>query len=84
MATAIKLRDSGHGDLLKAMLLAYPVFDTEVSEAADRRYGGEVYMLSGAEMAGFWRNYLSSPAGRAKRPRPPPCWPMSRACRPPA
>jgi acetyl esterase len=60
MATAIKLRDRGLGDLLKAMLLAYPVFDTEISDDADRRYGGEGYMLSGAEMAGFWNNYLSS------------------------
>ncbi len=62
MATAIKLRDAGCGDLLRAMLLAYPVFDTEVSHEADRRYGGDGYMLSGAEMAGFWSNYLSGPA----------------------
>ena len=62
MATAIKLRDRGRGGLLKALLLAYPVFDTEVSDDADRRYGGEGYMLSAAEMAGFWNNYLSSPA----------------------
>ena len=61
MAAAIKLRDRGLGDFLKAMLLAYPVFDTEVSEEADHRYGGETYMLSGAEMAGFWSNYLSGP-----------------------
>ena len=61
MSLALKLRDQGAGDLLKALLLIYPVFDTEVSDDAARRHGGEGFMLSAAELAGFWANYLSGP-----------------------
>ena len=62
MATALKLRDLGEGGLIKALLAIYPVFDTRVSDEAARRYGGDRYMLTTAELAGFWRNYLGAPA----------------------
>jgi len=62
MALALKLRDRGAASLIKAMLLIYPVFDTKISEAAARRYGGAGYMLSVAELDGFWGNYLRDKA----------------------
>jgi acetyl esterase len=62
LATAVTLRDEGRGDLLRALLLIYGAFDTEVSTDAARRYGGPNYMLSVAELDGFWRNYLGAPA----------------------
>jgi len=65
MATALKLRDQGRGDLIRAMLLIYPVFDTRVTDQAARQFGGETYMLSTAELAGFWSNYLSGAADAA-------------------
>ena len=65
MATALKLRDTGRADLIAAMLLIYPVFDTGVSDGAARKFGGESYMLSPAELAGFWSNYLSGPKDAA-------------------
>ena len=61
LATALKLRDEGDGDLLCALLLIYGAFDTETSEQATQRYGGPAYMLSAAELNGFWNNYLASP-----------------------
>ena len=61
-ATALKLRDQGEGGLIKALLAIYPVFDTRVSDEAARRYGGARYMLSAAELRGFWSNYLGTPA----------------------
>jgi len=62
VATALKLRDLGEGGLIKALLAIYPVFDTQVSDEAARRYGGKDYMLTIAELAGFWTNYLGTPA----------------------
>jgi len=61
-ATALKLRGLGQGDVIKGLLAIYPVFDTRVSDEAARHYGGDRYMLSTAELAGFWSNYLGAPA----------------------
>ena len=62
LAAALKLRDDGAPDAIRAILLNYAAIDTESSEAASQSYGGERYMLGDGEMRDFWRNYLRSPA----------------------
>jgi acetyl esterase len=62
LGAALKLRDEGADSLLRALLLIYGAFDSQTSEGAAQRYGGAAYMLSAAELDGFWGNYLASPA----------------------
>jgi acetyl esterase/lipase len=68
MATCLRLRDQGHGMALTGLLLNYAVFDRECSADAQRRYGGEGYMLASGEMDGFWHNYLGEDAEAAEAP----------------
>ncbi|WP_380876065.1 acetylesterase [Sphingomonas sp. DBB INV C78] len=65
VATALRLRDAGHGNRLHAMLLNYGGFGAECSDAAEARHGGEGAILSRAEVEYFWSNYVSGPADRA-------------------
>lgn len=65
LAAALKLRDAGEGETLRALLLNYGAFDFECSPAADWAFGGEGFMLNGAEMRQYWTNYLNSPADAA-------------------
>jgi acetyl esterase len=58
VAAALRLRDEGRTGLVRGLVLNYGVFDRATSAEADRRFGGHGYMLSGAEMEVFWRNYL--------------------------
>lgn len=58
LAAAITLRDEGHPELLRALLLNYGVFTRHSSSAAIARFGGPGNMLTEGEMEGFWRNYL--------------------------
>ena len=62
VGSCLCLRDSGENDPLRAMVLNYGAFSTEISAKACREYGGESYMLTCEEMAGFWRDYLRSDA----------------------
>lgn len=62
MATALKLRDAGEGEALRALLLNYGAFDFECSAAAEGLYGGPTFMLNRTEMDQYWTNYLRSPA----------------------
>lgn len=63
-AACLALRDSGRGGALAAMLMNYPVLDTDSAPEFHARFGGKDYMLTSEEMAGFWANYLASPADR--------------------
>ncbi len=57
---ASALRDTGAGSLVRALLLAYGVFDRRVARRRRaRRFGGAGNMLTADEMEGFWRNYLA-------------------------
>lgn len=61
VCSALVLRQTGEGDLLKALLLIYGGFDNEPSPEADRRFGGPGYMLTPEERVIFWRNYVPDP-----------------------
>lgn len=67
VATALRLRDGGKDEMLRAILLSYAAIDSECSPAAVARYGGEDFMLTGEEMRQFWANYLAS-AEQARDP----------------
>ncbi|HKI86995.1 MAG TPA: alpha/beta hydrolase fold domain-containing protein [Thermoanaerobaculia bacterium] len=58
LAAAIELREEGHPELLRAMLLNYGVFTRYSSAEAVERFGGPGNMLTHEEMEGFWANYL--------------------------
>lgn len=55
LASTLAARDMGQ-PLVRGMLLNYGAYD-ETSRESHRRYGGEGYMLTPAEMDWFWRNY---------------------------
>jgi acetyl esterase len=55
------LRAAGESAGLKALVLNYGVFGSDLQGASHQRYGGPDYMLSSQEMAGFWDRYLRSP-----------------------
>jgi acetyl esterase len=59
MAAALRLRDGGRSPL-GALLLNYGAFDSRTRES-HRRYDGDAYMLTVAEMLDFWRSYLGGP-----------------------
>lgn len=67
VATALRLRDSGKGELLRAILLNYAALDSECTSRAVAQFGGPAFMLAGEEMRQFWANYLTS-AEEAKDP----------------
>jgi acetyl esterase len=58
IATSLRLRDEDAGQLIRAMVLNYGVFDRLSSDDARERLGGPGNMLTSDEMEGFWRNYL--------------------------
>lgn len=60
VGSCLQLRDSGEKDWLRAMVLNYGAFSTEISPKACREYGGDSFILTCPEMAGFWKNYLRS------------------------
>jgi acetyl esterase len=61
---SLMLRALGRDDVIKAMVLNYPVLDTDSTEEYRQRFGGAAYMLTPDEMTVFWANYLNSPAER--------------------
>lgn len=61
VATALTLRDGGKADSLKALLLNYGAYAPELKREDVIRYGGPDYMLTDAEMAFFWDQYLTAP-----------------------
>ncbi|MGQ0835407.1 MAG: alpha/beta hydrolase fold domain-containing protein [Gammaproteobacteria bacterium] len=62
VATCLALRVAGEPERLKGMLLNYGAFDSSSSEEAVRRFGGDGFPLSSAEMKQYWSNYLRSDA----------------------
>ncbi|MFT4198858.1 MAG: alpha/beta hydrolase fold domain-containing protein, partial [Pseudoxanthomonas sp.] len=58
VGAALKLRDAGEGDAVKAILSNYGGFGPEVGSAARLRYGTEQDMLSAAEIDEFWDTYV--------------------------
>lgn len=64
LASAVTLRDAGEGDLLKALMLHYGAFDTEIDVEHQIRFGGQGYMLTPEEMDVYWAAYLTDPAER--------------------
>ncbi|MEH6677462.1 alpha/beta hydrolase fold domain-containing protein [Phenylobacterium sp.] len=64
LASAVALRDGGAGDLLKALMLHYGAFDTEIDDEHKIRFGGQGYMLTPEEMDVYWAAYLTDPAER--------------------
>lgn len=65
LSTALRLRDAGPG--AQALLLNYGAFDT-VERASHARYDGDTFMLTSAEMADFWANYLGPSPSAAAHP----------------
>jgi len=61
VATALLLRDAGAAGLLNGMLLHYGCFTSESSVQALAGFGAPGNLLTGAEMAAFWDNYLARP-----------------------
>jgi acetyl esterase len=61
LAAALKSRDAVQTPPLRALLLNYGAFDTEVSDEAARDLSPPGAMLTVEEMAAYWANYLRSP-----------------------
>ncbi|MBV8156102.1 MAG: alpha/beta hydrolase fold domain-containing protein [Dyella sp.] len=62
VTTSLLLRDAGSAPALRGMLLIYGCFIDEISPEARNGFGAEGNLLTAAEMATFWHNYLASPA----------------------
>jgi acetyl esterase/lipase len=64
MGAALKLRDAGQGDAVKAILSIYGGFTPDCSPTARQRYGTEDDMLTAGEVDEFWNYYAGSVADR--------------------
>ncbi|WP_417317202.1 alpha/beta hydrolase [Emcibacter sp.] len=60
IAACLKLREMGHLDLIKALVLNYGAFDGRRCHASYKKFGSGEYLLSGEEMDWFWGCYLES------------------------
>ncbi len=63
IATAMRLRDGGRR-MPDGLLLNYGAYDTQ-ERSSHARYDGDNYMLTRAEMAAFWRDYLGGESPEA-------------------
>lgn len=59
VATALKLRDAGCGDMLKAVMTYYGCFAPDLAAHDRLRYGGHDSMLAADEVGMYWRNYVA-------------------------
>jgi len=64
MGAALRLRDAGEGDAVKALLSIYGGFSPDCSPASRQRYGTPGDMLTAAEVDEFWANYVGTVADR--------------------
>jgi acetyl esterase/lipase/predicted FMN-binding regulatory protein PaiB len=64
MGAALKLRDAGEGDAVKALLSIYGGFSPDCSPASRQRYGTPDDMLTSGEVDEFWSNYVGTVADR--------------------
>lgn len=67
LSTAIRLRDAGRGDAIKALLLAYGFFDASTDSQSHRAHGAAGALLSNEELRGFAENYVGG-TGREDDP----------------
>src|SRR5277367_2477355 len=64
IGSCLALRDSGSGDLVKALVLNYPSFGGDYTDEYHERFGGPGYMLGSHEVGRFLEQYLSRPEDR--------------------
>lgn len=64
MGAALRLRDAGEGDAVKALLSIYGGFSPDCSPASRQRYGTPDDMLTSAEIDEFWDNYVGAVGDR--------------------
>jgi acetyl esterase/lipase len=64
MGAALKLRDAGEGQAVKAVLSIYGGFSPDCSPASRQRYGTPDDMLTAAEVDEFWSSYAGTVADR--------------------
>lgn len=62
MGAALKLRDAGEADTVKAIVSIYGGFTPDCSPASLQRYGTPDDMLTGDEVSMFWNNYITDEA----------------------
>ena len=60
LATALRLRDRGTPDRLKALLLNYGAFGTHCSDEAEAMFGGPEAVLQRSEMDHYYQSYLGA------------------------
>ncbi|HEY0315409.1 MAG TPA: alpha/beta hydrolase [Sphingomonas sp.] len=60
LAAALRLRDRGTPDRLRALLLNYGAFGAPCSDEAERRFGGPGAVLDQAEMDYYFDNYTGT------------------------
>lgn len=58
MGAALRLRDAGQGDRVKAVLNIYGGSTPDCSPASRQRYGTDEDMLTATEVDTFWDNYI--------------------------
>lgn len=58
MGAALRLRDAGQGDLVKAVLNIYGGSTPDCSPTSRQRYGTDEDMLTATEVDTFWDNYI--------------------------
>lgn len=58
MGAALRLRDAGHANLVKAVLNIYGGSTPDCSPASRQRYGTDEDMLTATEVDTFWDNYI--------------------------
>ena len=59
IATCLKLRDTGYGNRIKAMILNYGFFGSDLTMDSNRRHGGDDQLLSNMELQAYIDNYLA-------------------------
>ncbi|MEJ0087234.1 MAG: alpha/beta hydrolase fold domain-containing protein [Pseudomonadota bacterium] len=64
MGAALRLRDSGHANLVKAVLSMYGGSTPDCSPVSRQRYGTEQDMLTATEVDTFWDNYIGAVGDR--------------------
>lgn len=64
LAAAVRLRDAGEGDAVRALVLNYGAFGPAHSDAAEAAFGGPGAVLNRDEMVQFWAAYAGQPADR--------------------
>ena len=60
MASALSLRDAGEGNIVKALVLNYGVYDADFDRRSYRKYGSADKILTRSEMISFWNHYIAA------------------------